>query len=61
MKCYRRYDNTVKLTQEGLIKHIIEALEISDLPIKHTPASAEPLIKDKNRDLLMEPLIIVEW
>jgi hypothetical protein len=35
------------LTQEGLIKRIIEALDISDLPAKKTPAAAEPLVKDE--------------
>jgi hypothetical protein len=37
----------ISLTQTGLIKRIIEALEVSSLPIKHTPATAEPLVKDK--------------
>jgi Reverse transcriptase (RNA-dependent DNA polymerase) len=40
-------NNTVTLTQEGLIKRIIENLEIGDLPLKKTPAAAEPLVKDE--------------
>jgi Reverse transcriptase (RNA-dependent DNA polymerase) len=43
--------NTVTLTQEGLIKRIIEALNISDLPAKKTPATAEPLVKDEFGEL----------
>jgi hypothetical protein len=39
-------DNTIA----GLIKRIIEALDIDDLPIERIPTSAEPLIKDKNSD-----------
>jgi Reverse transcriptase (RNA-dependent DNA polymerase) len=40
-------ENTIKLTQSGLIKRIIEALEINDLPIKGTPLTAKPLTKDE--------------
>jgi hypothetical protein len=40
-------DGTIVLTQTGLIKRIIEALEVSSLPIKHTPETAEPLVKDE--------------
>ena len=43
---------TVKLTQEGLAKRIIEALQISDskaFPPKRTPASG-PLVMDKDGD-----------
>jgi hypothetical protein len=39
--------NTITLTQSGQIKQIIEALEINDLPIKQTPATAKQLIKDE--------------
>jgi len=42
----RRDDGSIKLTQKGLIKRIIEAINISHLPRKFTPAKAEPLIKD---------------
>jgi hypothetical protein len=41
-------ENTITLTQAGLIKRIIEALDIGDLPIKQTPAAADPLVKDEN-------------
>ena len=42
----RREDGTIKLTQEGLIKRIIEALRVKDEPRKFTPAAAEPLSND---------------
>jgi Reverse transcriptase (RNA-dependent DNA polymerase) len=38
-------EGTISLTQTGLIKRIIEALEVSSLPIKQIPAIAEPLVK----------------
>ena len=41
---------TITLTQEGLTKRIVEALDISDKPIKHTPAVRQPLVKDPNGD-----------
>jgi Reverse transcriptase (RNA-dependent DNA polymerase) len=41
-------EGTISLTQKGLIKRIIEALEVGGLPIKKTPATAEPLIKDED-------------
>lgn len=44
-------DNTINLTQKGLIKRIVEALGVSNLPIKLTPAAAEPLIKDTHGEL----------
>jgi hypothetical protein len=37
---------TIKLTQKGLIKRIIETLEIDHLHGKDTPAAAEPLVMD---------------
>jgi Reverse transcriptase (RNA-dependent DNA polymerase) len=40
-------ENTITLTQSGLVKRVIEALEINDLPIKRTPATVEPLTKDE--------------
>jgi hypothetical protein len=43
-------DQSIKLTQKGLIKRIIEALDISHLPKKHTPAAAEPLVLDADGD-----------
>ena len=32
-------NNRIKLTEKGLIKRIIEALNMAKLPVKHTPAS----------------------
>ena len=46
----RREDGTIKLTQEGLTKRIIEALQIVDKPRKIIPAAAEPLTKDVDGD-----------
>ena len=40
-------DGTIKLTQEGLSKRIIEALDIGHLPPKYTPAVPEALVIDK--------------
>ena len=40
-------DGTIKLTQKGLIKRIIDALQIQHLPRKLTPATKEPLVADK--------------
>jgi hypothetical protein len=45
-------DGSIKLTQKGLIKRIIEALNIGDQPLKHTPARREPLVKDAKATLL---------
>jgi len=41
----------IKLTQKGLTKRIIEALNITDLPRKFAPATSEPLTKDEHGDL----------
>jgi hypothetical protein len=41
-------DGTIVLTQSGLIKRIIEVLEVGCLPIKQTPAAAEPSTKDED-------------
>lgn len=41
---------TIKLTQKGLIKRIIETLEINHLHGKNTPAAAEPLVMDADRE-----------
>ena len=41
-------DNAIKLTQEGLTKQIIEALNIEHLPRKLTLSMHEPLTNDKN-------------
>lgn len=43
-------NNTVTLTQAGLTKRIIEALDIEHLPPKRTPATAVPLTKDEDGD-----------
>ena len=43
-------DGSIKLTQKGLTKRIVEALNIGDLPIKHTPAGRDPLVKDPDGD-----------
>ena len=42
----RRSDGTIKLTQKGLIKRIVEALHIQDLPAKRTPAKLGVLSAD---------------
>ena len=47
---YDKTDNTIKLTQEGLTKRIIEALNIEHLPRKLTPAAHEPLTRDEDGD-----------
>jgi hypothetical protein len=41
-------NGTVKLTQKGLIKRVIETLEIDHLHGKETPAAAEPLVLDED-------------
>jgi len=41
-------NGTIKLTQKGLIKRIIETLEIDHLHGKETPATAEPLVLDED-------------
>ena len=43
-------NQSIKLTQKGLIKRIVEALDISDLPPKKTPATYDPLVIDKDGD-----------
>ena len=47
---YNKVNNTIILTQEGLTKRIIEALNIEHLPRKLTPATHEPLTKDEDGD-----------
>jgi hypothetical protein len=49
IKCNEN-DQSIKLTQKGLIKRIIETLDISHLPKKYTPAVAEPLILNAEGD-----------
>ena len=46
----RRPDGTIKLTQEGLIKRIVEALKIEHLPVKRTPAKLGVLASDPDGD-----------
>ena len=46
----RRSDGTIKLTQKGLIKRTIEALNIGHLPIKRTPAKLGVLANDPTGD-----------
>jgi len=41
---------TIKLTQKGLTKRIIEMLDIDHLYGKDTPAAAEPLVIDEDGD-----------
>lgn len=43
-------NKTIKLTQKGLTKRIVEALDIGNQPSKHTPALKDPLAKDQNGD-----------
>ena len=40
-------DNSIKLTQTGLTKRIIDALKIQHLPKKDTPALSTPLTKNE--------------
>jgi hypothetical protein len=39
-------DQSIKLTQVGLTKRIVEALQVSHHPRKHTPSAHEPLTTD---------------
>jgi hypothetical protein len=41
---------SISLTQEGLTKRIVDALGVATAPIKHTPAAADPLVKDVDGD-----------
>jgi Reverse transcriptase (RNA-dependent DNA polymerase) len=41
-------NNSIYLTQPGLINRIINAVGVQHLPIKHTLASPHPLVKDNN-------------
>jgi hypothetical protein len=43
-------NGTIKLTQSGLIKHIIDTLNLHSQPWKLTPAAADPLVMDANGD-----------
>lgn len=43
-------DQTIKLSQSGLTKRIIEALNIERMPACKTPAAGKPLVKDENGD-----------
>ena len=42
-------NGTIKLTQKGLIKCIIDALQVNDLPQKLTPAAKDPLVANMSR------------
>jgi hypothetical protein len=39
-------DGTIKLTQSGLTKRIVDALGVANEPIKATPAKKEPLVME---------------
>ena len=41
-------EGTIKLTQKGLCKRIIDALQLQDHPAKAMPATREPLVADQN-------------
>jgi hypothetical protein len=41
-------DQSIKFTQKGLAKRIVDALDIGDLPPKKTPAKHDALVSDKN-------------
>jgi hypothetical protein len=41
-------DGSVKLTQSGLAKRVIDALNVTHMPRKFTPATATPLVKDED-------------
>jgi hypothetical protein len=43
-------DGSVKLTQSGLAKRIVDALNVGAKPRKFTPATKEPLVKDEFGD-----------
>jgi len=43
-------DGSIKLTQKGLIKRIVDTLKFNHLHRKETPASATPLVMDKDGD-----------
>ena len=44
-------DGTIKLTQSGLTKRIVDALGVANEPIKATPAKKEPLVIDKDGEV----------
>jgi hypothetical protein len=43
-------DGSIKLTQQGLAKRIVEALDLGSRPRKLTPAAPDPLVKDDHGD-----------
>ena len=49
---WNEMDGSIKLTQLGLAQYIVEALDVSQLPWKDTPASMTPLVQDKDGDPL---------
>jgi hypothetical protein len=47
---HNNIDNTIKLTQQGLAKRIVDALNLSNRARKLTPAGSIPLVKDNDGD-----------
>jgi hypothetical protein len=43
-------DGTIKLTQSGLIKHIVDTLNLHSQPRKLSPATPDPLVMDADGD-----------
>jgi hypothetical protein len=43
-------DGSIKLTQSCLAKRVVDALNVGALPRKFTPATKDPLVKDKFGD-----------
>jgi Reverse transcriptase (RNA-dependent DNA polymerase) len=46
----RNDDKTIMLSQPGLTQRIIDALNVQHLPVKHTPCTSDPLVKDDDGD-----------
>jgi Reverse transcriptase (RNA-dependent DNA polymerase) len=46
IECDEKDPDKITLTQSGLAKHIVEALDVGHLPCKFTPADSKPLTKD---------------
>ena len=45
---YNEEDGSIRMTQPGLIKRIVEALHLEENDVRDTPASVKPLVADKN-------------